>query len=140
MSSRPDQHLTFINPADLATPPGYSHVVVARPGRTIYVAGQVSLDAEGRLVGEGDFLAQCRQTFANVERALTAAGADFSHVVKLTTFVTDMSGLAHFRAARDEVLGPAIGAPPPASTLVQVASLFRPGFMVEVEAIAVVPH
>jgi enamine deaminase RidA (YjgF/YER057c/UK114 family) len=132
-------HLHFVNPPDLPTPPGYSQVVAARPGQTIYVAGQVSLDRDGRVVGEGDFRAQCRQTFANVGRALEAAGADFSHVVKLTTFVTDMSALAEFRAARDEVLGPAIGAPPPASTLVQVQQLFRPEFLIEIEAVAVVP-
>lgn len=129
----------FLNPSELATPPGYTHVVVAPPGRTIYVAGQVALDREGRLIGEGDFLTQCRQTFANVGRALAAAGADFSQVVKLTTFVTDMSALVHFRTARDEVLGPAIGAPPPASTLVQVQRLFRPEFLIEIEAVAVVP-
>lgn len=131
--------LQFLNPSDLPTPPGYTQVVVARPGRTVYVAGQVALDRDGRLVGEGDFLAQCRQTFANVGRALAAAGADFSHVVKLTTFVTDMSALVHFRTARDEVLGPAISAPPPASTLVQVQRLFRPEFLIEIEAVAVVP-
>lgn len=131
--------LQFLNPSDLPTPPGYTQVVVARLGRTVYVAGQVALDRDGRLVGEGDFLAQCRQTFANVGRALAAAGADFSHVVKLTTFVTDMSALVHFRTARDEVLGPAISAPPPASTLVQVQRLFRPEFLIEIEAVAVVP-
>jgi enamine deaminase RidA (YjgF/YER057c/UK114 family) len=130
--------LVFLNPPDLPTPPGYSQVVTAGPGRTIYVAGQVALDQQGRLVGDGDFLAQCRQTFANVGRALAAAGADFTHVVKLTSFVTDANALADFRAARDEVLGPALGAPPPASTLVQVAQLFRPEFMVEIEAVAVI--
>jgi enamine deaminase RidA (YjgF/YER057c/UK114 family) len=133
-------HLAFLNPSDLPTPPGYTQVVSARAGRTIYVAGQVALDREGKIVGDGDFLAQCRQTFENVRRALVAAGADFSHVVKLTTFVTDMSNLIQFRTARDEVLGPAIGAPPPASTLVQVTRLFRPEFMIEIEAVAVVPE
>jgi len=138
-ASQSQSQLEFLNPSDLPTPPGYTQVVVARPGRTVYVAGQVALDRDGQLVGDGDFLAQCRQTFANVGRALAAAGADFTHVVKLTTFVTDMSALAHFRAARDEVLGPAIGAPPPASTLVQVQRLFRPEFLIEIEAVAVVP-
>jgi enamine deaminase RidA (YjgF/YER057c/UK114 family) len=133
-------HLTFLNPSDLPTPPGYTQVVAARPGRTLYVAGQVALDQEGKLIGEGDFLAQCRQTFENVRRALAAFGADFSHVVKLTTFVTDVSALVHFRTARDAVLGPAIGAAPPASTLVQVVRLFRPEFLVEIEAVAVIPE
>jgi enamine deaminase RidA (YjgF/YER057c/UK114 family) len=137
-AAAPARHLTFLNPSDLPTPPGYTQVVAARPGRAVYVAGQVSLAQDGTVVGEGDFAAQCRQTFENIRRALAAAGADFSHVVKLTTFVTDMTGLAHFRAARDAVLGPALGAPPPASTLVQVVRLFRPEFLVEIEAVAVV--
>lgn len=139
-AAHPESQLQFLNPSDLPPPPGYTQAVVARAGRTVYVAGQVALDRDGRLIGDGDFLAQCRQSFANVGRALAAGGAGFSQVVKLTTFVTDMSALGHFRTARDEVLGPAIGTPPPASTLVQVQRLFRPEFLVEIEAVAVVPE
>ena len=128
--------LQFINPATLAAPPGYTQVVIASQGQTIYVSGQVALDAAGRVVGQGDVGAQARQVFENLRLALHAVGAELSDVVKLTTFVTDMaSGRTAFRAARDAV----ISADPPASTLVEVGRLFRDEFLIEVEAIAVVP-
>ena len=63
-----------MNPPGMSTPTGYSHVVSARGGRTIYVAGQVALDTKGQLVGEGDLAAQTRQVFANLDVALKAAG------------------------------------------------------------------
>ena len=126
--------LRFVNPPTLAAPPGYTHVVVAAGGRTIYVSGQVALDASGQVVGRGDVAAQARQVLENLRLALNAVGAELSNVVKLTTFVTDMaSGRAAFRAARDAV----ISQNPPASTLVEVSRLFRDEFLIEVEAIAV---
>ncbi len=129
-------HLRFINPPTLAAPPGYSHVVEVRGGRTVYVAGQVALDRRGDLVGAGDVAVQAHQVFENLHLALAAAGANFRHVVKLTTFVVDLAtALPAFRAARDAV----ITAPPPASTLVEVRRLFRDEFLIEVEAVAVLP-
>jgi enamine deaminase RidA (YjgF/YER057c/UK114 family) len=127
-------NLRFINPATLATPPGYTHVVVASRGQTIYVSGQVAMDAAGQVVGAGDVAVQARQAFENLRLALNAAGAELSDVVKLTTFVTDMaSARPAFRAARDAV----ITNNPPASTLVEVSRLFRDEFLIEVEAVAV---
>jgi enamine deaminase RidA (YjgF/YER057c/UK114 family) len=127
-------NLRFINPATLATPPGYTHVVAASRGQTIYVSGQVALDATGQVVGAGDVAVQARQAFENLRLALNAAGAELSDVVKLTTFVTDMaSARPAFRAARDAV----ITSNPPASTLVEVSRLFRDEFLIEVEAVAV---
>ncbi len=73
------------------------------------------------------------QVFRNLVGALEAVGATTRNLVKLTTFVTDVSQLPAFRAARDTFLDPAA---PPASTLVQVTRLFRPEFLIEVEAIA----
>lgn len=126
--------LRFINPATLAAPPGYTHVVVASGGETIYVSGQVAVDAAGQVVGAGDVGVQARQVFENLRLALHAAGAELSDVVKLTTFVTDMeSGRPAFRAARDAV----IANHPPASTLVEVSRLFRDELLIEVEAVAV---
>ncbi len=122
------------NPPTIATPPGYSQLVVATPGDFIVIAGQVALDVQGQLVGPGDFAAQAEQVFKNVVAALEAAGAGPEHLVKLTTFVTDLSQLTAFRRARDQHLGTAH---PPASTLVQVSALFRPEFLIEVEALAV---
>jgi len=124
------------NPPAMPRPVGYTQVVEVTGGRTVYVSGQVALDAENRLVGEGDFAVQARQCFENVRRALAASGLGFGHVVKLGLYVTDVAHLATLRAVRDEFVDPAR---PPASTLVQVAALFRPECLVEVEAIAVGP-
>ena len=127
-----------VNPPGLQTPTGYTHVVTARGGKTVYVAGQVALDAAGNVVGKGDLGAQARQVFANLRTALTAAGATPADLVKLTWYVVgykpDM--LPALREARMAFLG---DAKPPASTLVGVAALAREDFLIEVEAIAVVP-
>ncbi len=130
--SRPDVH--FLNPQTLPTPPGYSQVAVVTSGALVAIAGQVALDHHGNVVGTGDVAAQATQVFRNLVAALEAAGAEPRHLVKLTTFVTDMAALPAFRAARDEFLD---AAHPPASTLVQVQRLFRPEFLIEIEALAV---
>lgn len=126
----------FLNPDTLPTPPGYSQLAEVRGGRTVYVAGQVALDAESRLVGEGDFEAQARQAFANLGRALAAAGLGFEHVVKLTLFLTDASQIPALRRVRDEFVNTAA---PPTSTALQVAALARPEWLFEVDAVAVGP-
>ncbi|WP_405529177.1 RidA family protein [Streptomyces canus] len=121
-------------PAGVAPAAQYSHVVLGR-GRFVAIAGQVPLDEDGKLVGEGDSMAQARQVFENLRRCLTAAGATFDDVVKLTYFVTDMAHLPALRAARAEQI------PDdrlPAASAVQVAALVRPEFLMEVEAFAVV--
>ncbi len=126
-----------INPPGLSLPTGYTHVIVAPPGRTVYVAGQVSLDSAGRVVGAGDFRAQTERVFANLVVALRSAGATFADVVKTTTFVTDIAQLAVLREVRARYLETNRL---PANTLVQVNALARPEFLIEIEAIAVVPE
>ena len=123
----------FLSPDTLPKPFGYSHVVEAPASRIVYVSGQVPLDAEGRLVGEGDFDAQVRRVFENLALALEAAEVTWGDVVKLTYFVTDMSGIASLRAIRDEYVDTQH---PPASTLVGVSRLFRDDVLVEIEAVA----
>jgi reactive intermediate/imine deaminase len=123
----------FLSPDTLPAPFGYSHVVEAPASRIVFVSGQVPLDAEGRLVGEGDFDAQVRQVFENLTAALEAAGVAWGDVVKLTYFVTDMSRIASLRAIRDEYVDTQ---QPPASTLVEVRRLFRDDVLVEIEAVA----
>jgi len=126
-----------LNPPALARPagqpPGYTHVVVATGGRTIYVSGQVALDVGGKLVGQGDFPAQAKQVFDNLASALAAANATFADVVKTNIYLTDAARLDEFRQVRSQYF---VG-DPPASTLVVVAGLYRPDLMVEVDAIAV---
>jgi reactive intermediate/imine deaminase len=124
----------FLSPDTLPPPFGYSHVVDAPASRIVYVAGQVPLDTEGQLVGEGDFEAQVRQVFANLTAALEAAGAAWSDVVKLNYFLVDVSQVASVRAIRDEYVDMER---PPASTLVEVSRLFRDDVLIEIEAVAI---
>jgi enamine deaminase RidA (YjgF/YER057c/UK114 family) len=113
-------------PDGVAPAAAYSHVVLGT-GRFVAVSGQLALDEDNKLVGAGDPAAQARQVFENLRRCLTAAGATFDDVVKLTFFVTDM---AHMPAVRADRL--------PAASAVQVAALVRPEFLMEIEAYAVV--
>jgi enamine deaminase RidA (YjgF/YER057c/UK114 family) len=123
-----------VTPEGVAAGRGYSHVVSGR-GRLVVVSGQVAQDERGQLVGPGDPAAQARQVFENLRRCLAAAGAGFSDVVKLTFFMLDVEDLPALRAARDAVIDTSR---PPASTAVQVAALVAPGYLVEVEAWALV--
>jgi enamine deaminase RidA (YjgF/YER057c/UK114 family) len=121
----------FFSPGDLAAPAGYSHVVSIPAGRLVWTSGQVGMAADGT-VADG-WAAQTRLAFENAERALAAAGASWSDVVKLTFFVVAVDELATVRRVRDEFVNR--GAPP-TSSLVQVAGLFRPDLLVEIEAVA----
>jgi len=123
-----------MNPPGLSTPTGYSHIVSARGGRTVYIAGQVALDAKGQLVGEGDLAAQTRQVFANLETALKAAGASFNDVVKTNYYLRDAGQVQVIRDVRSKYFTKEL----PASTLVEVSRLANPGFLIEIEVIAVV--
>jgi len=126
--------VTRMNPAGLSTPTGYSHVVSARGGRTIYVAGQVAFDARGQLVGKGDLAAQTAQVFANLATALQAAGATFNDVVKTNYYMLDAAQVATVREVRGKYFTKEL----PASTLVEVRRLANPDFLIEIEVIAVV--
>jgi reactive intermediate/imine deaminase len=125
-----------MNPPGLSTPTGYSHVVSATGGRTIYVSGQVAFDAKGQLVGKDDLRAQTQQVFANLETALKAAGASFDDVVKTNYYMLDASQVQVVRDIRTKYFTKAL----PASTLVEVRRLANPDFLIEIEVIAVVPN
>jgi enamine deaminase RidA (YjgF/YER057c/UK114 family) len=122
-----------INPPTLSEPTGYTHVTVGSDGRTIHIAGQVSLDRAGQLVGVGNFRAQTRQVFNNLRLALESVGATFEDLLKTTTYVTDIAHLTAFREVRNDVLRPD---QLPANTLVEVRALARPEFLIEIEAVA----
>ncbi len=124
---------TFSNPPGLSTPRGYSHVVDVPAGRTLYIAGQVAFDAEGKVVGKGDVRAQTEQVFRNLKTALESAGASLSDVVKLNWYVRDASQVAIYREVREQFLG---SGPRPASTLVEVKGLVSDELLIEVEAVA----
>lgn len=129
-------NIRFIAPPEIAPANGYTHVVEVTNSKTIYISGQVPLDAAGNLVGADNLLEQAQQVFENLHAALTAAGADFGHVVKFTYFLLDISQIATVRIVRDKYVNTA---QPPASSAVEVRKLFRDGILIEVEAIAAVP-
>ncbi|MEU0644088.1 RidA family protein [Streptomyces umbrinus] len=129
--------LTRISAPDGVAPAAaYTHVVMGT-GRFVAVSGQLALDEDGKLVGEGDPAAQARQVFENLRRCLASAGATFDDVVKLTFFVKDMAYMPAVRAARDEHISPGRL---PAASAVQVAALVSPDFLMEIEAFALLPE
>ncbi len=128
--------LDYINPDGLSQPGAYTQVVRGHGSTTVAVAGQVALDADGKLVGENDFAAQAKQAYENVNTALEAAGATFDDVIKMTVFIVNYTPdvFPALIAARKNVLGPN----PPANTLIGVQALAAPEFLIEVEATAVI--
>ena len=124
-----------LNPEGLPAPVGpYSNVVSSAPGRLVFCAGQVALDANGDIVGAGDIAAQTRQVMENLRLGLEAAGATFADVVRVVNYITDVDLFAQMAAVRKEYLVE----PYPASTLVEVSALMYPELLIEIEAIAVV--
>jgi len=130
------QKLEKINPPGLSKPaPGtYTHIV--RSGKLLFIAGQTGTNAEGKVVGPG-MKDQVEQVYTNLLAALKSQGADLSHVVKTTTYVTS---IMEFRSPEvAAVRAKYVGANPPANTLVQIQQLADPAFKVEIEATAVLP-
>src|SRR5688572_6179100 len=134
MTAQTGAAIERMNPQGLSTPTGYSHVVSTRGGRTVYIARQPALDAQGRVVGAGDLAAQTRQVFANLDIALKAAGATFANVVKTNYYLRDASQVAVIREIRAKYFTKEL----PASTLVEVPRLANPDLLIEIEVIAVV--
>ena len=110
---------------------GYSHV--ARVDKTLYIAGQVARDVQGKLVGKGDFEAQARQVYTNLRNILEEAGGSLRNIVKTTTILTHYGNVEGYRKIRNEFFGDIM----PPNTLLIIDSLASPDFMIEVEAIAV---
>jgi enamine deaminase RidA (YjgF/YER057c/UK114 family) len=128
----------FLNPKTLLSPPGYSHIAKVNKGAIVYIAGQVSCNASGTLVGEGNFEAQAEQVFRNLKLAVEAAGGTMADIVKLNTYLVaelDPSSVPKLRAIRDRHLNPENR---PASTLVVVSRLAQPGWLVEIEAVVAI--
>jgi enamine deaminase RidA (YjgF/YER057c/UK114 family) len=124
----------FASPPELIARSGYSHVVTIPAGRLAWTAGQVPMTPD-REVPEG-WEAQARLAFENTGRALRAAGAGWSNVIKLTISVVELSDVATIHRVRDEFIDTAA---PPTSSLAQVAALFDPDVLLEVEAVAFLP-
>ena len=122
------------NPPELANPLGYSHVV--KDGKTVYVAGQLARDSEGKTVGVGDFSAQAEQVFNNVRGALESVGSNMNAIMKMNVFMTHREDIPAYRVIRpkfvpDDAL--------PVSTLILCSGLADPDFRIEVEVIGTIP-
>jgi enamine deaminase RidA (YjgF/YER057c/UK114 family) len=130
-------HVRFINPEGLVRPPTYTQVVeVVRPGRTIYISGQLGTDRDGKLAA-GDFGAQAEQVFKNLQAALAAAGAGFTDVIKLNSYLMHITDLPALRDVRARYLNEQAL---PASTTLEVAKFARKDALLEIEAIAALPR
>ena len=129
----------FVNPPALGSPPRfYSHAVgLEGPAKLVYVSGQVSWGADGKVVGAGDMRAQCEQVFKNLTNVLKAAGAGWGDIIKMNSYMVDLSAenVAAFRDTRQKYLKPG---QLPASTLVGVTSLVQPELLLEVEVVAAI--
>ena len=128
---------TAYQPNDVFVPAGrtYSHGVIVETGRTLYVAGQTSRDAQGNIVCKGDAAGQTRQVLENMKRVIEGAGGRIEDVAKTTVFITDINHREAVGRVRQEYFK----GDRPANTLLVVAGLADPAFLVEIEAIVPLP-
>lgn len=131
---------TRLNPATLydSVQFGFSHAAVQEPGRTLHLAGQVAWDAAGDLVGPGDLAAQTAQALANLKLVLEAAGVTPAEVVRLRTYIVGHTPdkLGVVLPLLGAFYGEAVPAP---NTVIGVAALALPDFLIEIEATAALP-
>ena len=125
---------TVINPPTMAKPNGYSYAI-KKSGTPVFLAGQVALDGNGRLVGENDVAAQVEQVFQNLRTVMEACGGSLADVVKITIYVTDPTYRPAVAAARERHFK---DGEYPASTYLVVSALAVPQLLVEIEAVAVI--
>ena len=126
------------SPKTLPPPTGYSQIAEVTKGKIVLIAGQVAHDTDGKLVGEGDFRAQVEQIFKNLDAAVRAAGGTFKDIVKINNYCVASVApeeITAFRDVRDRYVDLAH---PPTSTFVYVSRLVRPGWLFEIDAMAVI--
>ena len=128
---------TAYQPPDVFVPAGksYSHGIIVEAGKTLYVAGQTSRDAQGNVVCKGDAAGQTRQLLENMKKVIEGAGGRMEDVAKTTVFITDIK----YREAVGRVRQDFFKGEPPANTLLVISALADPAFLVEIEAIVPLP-
>ena len=126
------------NPASVAPPmkPHYSNSIRTESGPLLFVAGQVALDADGKLVGEGDIRAQATQVLENIRAIVEANGGTMADIAQVTVYVRDIEGFNSISDIRERYF-PFSG---PASAIVEVSALAWPEFLIEIAAVAALPH
>ncbi len=131
--------ITFENPTTLGKPLGqYSHLTrVKAASEFVFIAGQVGVDTDGKLTGDGGFDAQCLQSFANIEAALKSVGAGWGNIVQFTTYLVHSQDIAKFMAFRLREFPKMFtsGGYPP-NTLLMIDRLVQEALLVEVQAVA----
>jgi len=130
--------IQYINPNGLFKNPAFSQAVATGKGKTIYIGGQDAVNEKGEIVGQGDLAKQTEQVMINLQTALTACGAGFSNLVKLTIYIVQGQDLRQGFQASQKFLGDLKN--PPAISGLFVSALARPGLLVEIEAIAFIPE
>ena len=121
-----------IAPSSLHRPFGYAHAIQIE--KTLYISGQVPLDMDLKSVGEGDIAAQTEQVYANMEKVVKSAGGSMRNIVMLNIYCTDLDAYdKHTRSVRKKYFGDYY----PATTAVEIKRLYRPEYMIEIEAVAV---
>lgn len=132
-----NKDVTFLNPTTVGRPFGYSHAVIVDLGKNnmVIISGQVGLDKDGKLAGNGDLTSQTEQVFTNIKSIVEAAGGTMNDLVELNYYLTDASQVQLVRSIRDKFVNTK---QPPASTLVQVSKLFRDDILIEIKATAII--
>jgi enamine deaminase RidA (YjgF/YER057c/UK114 family) len=139
MTNSTDGQVLHINPDSLSKNPAFTNVIViAGKVKTIYIGGQDAVDASGTIVGKGDIKQQAEQVLANLQAALKAGGAELEDVVKWNVYVVHGQTLQPAFEVFQQVWGHRPN--PPAITLMFVWGLANPNFLIEMDAIAVVPQ
>lgn len=129
----------YLNPDTLNKNPAFTNVVIASgPVRTVYIGGQDAVDASGAIIGKGDFKAQTQQVLQNMQAALAASGAQLEHVVKWNLYILQGQSLQEGFEVYQRMWGNRPN--PPAISAMFVAGLAHPDFLLEMDAIAVVPE
>jgi enamine deaminase RidA (YjgF/YER057c/UK114 family) len=138
-TAKPKGQVEYISPDTLNKNPAFSNVIVVTGQvKTVYVGGQDAVDASGNIIGKGDLKAQTEQVLKNIQAALEAGGAQPEHVVKWNIYIVQGQPLLEGFEAFQQVWG--IPPNPPAITAMFVAELAHPDFLVEMDAIAIVPE
>ena len=132
--------IKILNPDALGKPLGqYSHLTRVTASEFVFIAGQVGVDKNGKLTGDGSFDAQCVQTFANIEAALKSVGAGWGNIVQFTTYLVHSQDIAKFMAFRlREFPKMFVGGAYPPNTLLMIDRLVQEALLVEVQAVAAI--
>lgn len=134
-----DEQVLYINPEGLSRNPAFTNVVVVTGHvKTIYIGGQDAVDASGTIVGKGDIKKQTEQVLANLQTALKAGGAELEHIVKWNVYVVQGQNLQQGFEVFQQFWGRRPD--PPAITFMFVSGLANPDFLIEMDAVAVVPQ